>query len=148
MCSHRDVPARDPPWTPAVTLPHGCDGLSARRMVVLWTSRELSLGHHVRRAFLRNVWCDFAPLYSRNCCHQRSYFKEYSRFMRRRAMVGPLLDVYPAVTCRNSGGGAVHSLSQRVSIPRYCGGGVVGGGDGASSGTPGTWFPLAYMHCW
>jgi len=30
-------------------------------MVVLWTSRELSLGHHVRRAFLRNVWRDFAP---------------------------------------------------------------------------------------
>jgi hypothetical protein len=30
----------------------------------------------------------------------------------------------------------------------YCGGGVVGGGGGASPGTPGTWCPLAAMHCW
>jgi hypothetical protein len=33
----------------------------------------------------------------------------------------------------------------RVSILRYCGDGTVGG---ASTGTPGTWFPLANMHCW
>jgi len=26
---------RGQPWTPAVTLPHRCDGLSARRMAVL-----------------------------------------------------------------------------------------------------------------
>jgi hypothetical protein len=26
---------RGQPWTPAVTLPHGCDGLRARRMAVL-----------------------------------------------------------------------------------------------------------------
>jgi len=34
---------RGQPWTPAVTLPHGCDGLSARGMAVLWTFCELSL---------------------------------------------------------------------------------------------------------
>jgi len=44
-----------------MTLPHGCDGLSTRQMVVLWTSRGPSLGRHVRREFLRNVWRDFAP---------------------------------------------------------------------------------------
>jgi hypothetical protein len=30
----------------------------------------------------------------------------------------------------------------------YCGDGPVDGGDGASLGTPGTWCPLAAMHCW
>src|SRR5215813_11530411 len=34
---------RGQPWTPAVTLPQGCDGLRARRMAVLWTFREPSL---------------------------------------------------------------------------------------------------------
>src|SRR5215471_475905 len=46
---------RGQPWTPAVTLPHGCDGLSARRMAVLWTFREPSLCRHVRRELLRNA---------------------------------------------------------------------------------------------
>ena len=35
--------------TPAVTLPHGHDELSVRRMAVLWTFREPSLYRHVRR---------------------------------------------------------------------------------------------------
>jgi len=38
---------RGQPWTPAVTLPHRCDGLSARRMAVLWTFREPSLCRQV-----------------------------------------------------------------------------------------------------
>ena len=41
---------RGQPWTPAVTLPHGREGLSARRMAVLCTFREPSLCRHVRRA--------------------------------------------------------------------------------------------------
>ena len=53
--------ARGPPWTPAVTLAHGCDGLRARRMAVLWTFREPSLGRHVRHEFMRNAWLDFTP---------------------------------------------------------------------------------------
>jgi len=56
-----------PPWTPAVTLPQECDGLSARRMAVLWTFREPSLGRHVRRGLMRNAWLDFTPYYTRNC---------------------------------------------------------------------------------
>ena len=56
-----------PPWTPAVTLLHGCDGLSARRFAMLWTFREPSLGRHVRRGLMRNAWLDFTPYYTRNC---------------------------------------------------------------------------------
>jgi hypothetical protein len=37
------APPRGQPWTPAVTLPQGRDGLSARRMAVWWTFREPSL---------------------------------------------------------------------------------------------------------
>jgi hypothetical protein len=35
-------------WTSAVTLPHGRNGLSARRMAVLYTLREPSLGRQVQ----------------------------------------------------------------------------------------------------
>ena len=38
---------RGQPWTPVVTLPHGCNGLSARRMAVLWIFREPALYRHV-----------------------------------------------------------------------------------------------------
>ena len=31
------------PWTPALTLPHVRDGLSVRRMAVLWTFRRPSM---------------------------------------------------------------------------------------------------------
>ena len=31
-------------------------------MAVLWTFREPSLGRHVRRECMRNVWLDFTPL--------------------------------------------------------------------------------------
>ena len=58
---------RGQPWTPAVTLPHGCDGLSARRMAVLWTFRGPSLCRHVRRELMRNACARFHPYYTRNC---------------------------------------------------------------------------------
>jgi len=53
---------RGQPWTPAVTLPHGRDGLSARWMAVFWTFREPSLGRHVHRELLRNAWLDLTPI--------------------------------------------------------------------------------------
>jgi hypothetical protein len=62
-----DTTPRDQPWTPAVTRPQGCDGLSARRMAVLWTFRELSLCRHVRREFMRNALLEFHLYYTRNC---------------------------------------------------------------------------------
>ena len=75
-----DATPRGQPWTPAVTLPHGCDGLSARRMAVLWTFREPSLCHHVRREFMRNALLDFTPILPTTVCHQRNYVETYSRY--------------------------------------------------------------------
>ena len=68
-------------WTPAVTLPQGRDGLSARRMAVWWTFREPSLCRHVRRELLRNALLDFTPIIAATACHQRNYVETYSRFM-------------------------------------------------------------------
>jgi hypothetical protein len=45
-----------------MALPHGRDGLSARRMAVLWTCREPSLCRYVRREFMRNAWLDCTPI--------------------------------------------------------------------------------------
>ena len=53
---------RGQPWTSAVTLPQGRNGLSARRRAVLWTLRASSLGRHVRRVLMRNAWLDFTPI--------------------------------------------------------------------------------------
>ena len=72
---------RGQPWTPTVTLPQGCNGLSARRMAVLWTFREPSLCRHVRREFMRNAWLDLTPSIPATACQQRNYVKTYSRFM-------------------------------------------------------------------
>ena len=49
---------RGQPWTFAVTLPHGRNGPSARRMAVLYTFREPSLGRHVHRELLRSALLD------------------------------------------------------------------------------------------
>src|SRR5882724_8627320 len=70
---------RGQPWTPAVTLPPGGDGLSARRMAVLWTFREPSLGRHVHRKLLRSALLDFTPNIPATACHQRNYVETYSR---------------------------------------------------------------------
>ena len=79
-CLSGATPRRQP-WTLAVTLPQGCDGLRARRMAGLWTFRELSLCRHVRRALLRNASFDFTPIIPATACHQSNYFETYSRFM-------------------------------------------------------------------
>ena len=68
------------PWTPAVTLLQGCDGLRAWRMAVLRTFRVRALGRHVRRAFLRNALPDFTPILPATACHQISYVETYSRY--------------------------------------------------------------------
>jgi hypothetical protein len=71
-----------PPWTPAVTLAHGCGGLSARRMAVWWTCREPSQGRHVRRQFLRNAVLDCTPILPAIAYHQRNDVETYRRSMR------------------------------------------------------------------
>ena len=70
---------RGQPWTPAVTLPHGCDGLSARRMAVLWTFREPSLCRHVHRELMRKAVLNLTLIIPATACHQRNYVERYSR---------------------------------------------------------------------
>ena len=67
---------RGQPWTPAVTLPPGGDGLSARRMAVLWTFREPSLGRHVHREFMRSVLLDVTPYRTCNCLPPQKLCRE------------------------------------------------------------------------
>src|SRR4029453_11425254 len=71
---------RGQPWTPAVTLPQGRDGLSARWMAVLWTFREPSLYRHGRRELMHNALLDFTPIIPATACHQRNYVETYSRY--------------------------------------------------------------------
>ncbi len=71
---------RGQPWTPTVTLLHGCDGLSARRMAVLWTFRQPPLCRHMRRELMRNAWLGFTPIIAATACHQRNYVERYNRF--------------------------------------------------------------------
>src|SRR6266851_5926949 len=75
---------RGQPWTSAVTLPHGRNGLSARRMAaVLYTFRAPSLCRQGHREFMRSAWLDLTPIIPATACHQRNYVERYSRFMRR-----------------------------------------------------------------
>ena len=63
-----------------MTLPHGRDGLSARRMAVLWTFREPSLYRHGRREFMRNAMLDLPPILPVTACHQGIYVERYSTY--------------------------------------------------------------------
>jgi len=69
-------------WTSAVLLPHGRNGLNARRMAVVSTFCEPSLCRHVHRELLRSVWLDLTPIIAVTACHQRNCVERYSRFTR------------------------------------------------------------------
>jgi hypothetical protein len=71
---------RGQPWTPAVTRPQGCNGLSARRMAVLYTFRVPSLGRQGHREFMRNTWLDLTTIMPATTYHRRSYAERYSRY--------------------------------------------------------------------
>ena len=71
---------RGQPWTSAVTLPPGRNGLIAWRMAVLSPLREPSLYRHVHRALLRSVVLDLIPIIAATACHQRNYVETYSRY--------------------------------------------------------------------
>jgi hypothetical protein len=73
---------RGQPWTPAVTLSHGRNGLSARRMAVLSTFREPSLYRHVHGALLRSTLLDLTSKIPAAACHQRNDVERYSRYNR------------------------------------------------------------------
>src|SRR5262245_36879229 len=71
---------RGQPWTSAVTLSHGRNGLRARRMAVLSTLREPSLGRHVHREFMRSAGLDLLPIIPATACHHRNDVERYSRY--------------------------------------------------------------------
>src|SRR5262249_12845781 len=75
------APPRGQPWTSAVTLLPGRNGLIAWRMAVWWTFREPSLCRHVHRELLSSVWLDLTPIIAPTACHQRNYVERYSRCM-------------------------------------------------------------------
>jgi hypothetical protein len=50
-------------WSPGLMIPHVRDGLSMRRIAVLWTFRKPSLCRSVPREFLRNEWLDVTLSY-------------------------------------------------------------------------------------
>ena len=63
-----------------MTLPQRHNGLSARRLAVLETLREPSLGRPVSRQFLRNAVLDFTSVVPATAYPSRSYAERYSRF--------------------------------------------------------------------
>src|SRR5213080_3403815 len=71
---------RGQPWTSAVTLPPGRNGLIAWRMAVLSTFRAPSLCRHVHREFLRSVSLDVTPIIPVTACQQRNDVERYSRY--------------------------------------------------------------------
>jgi hypothetical protein len=67
---------RSQPWTAAVTLPQGRNGLNARRMVVLFTFREPSLCRHVHRELMRSALLDLTHIIPAITCNQRNYVSD------------------------------------------------------------------------
>jgi hypothetical protein len=68
------------PWTPAMTLSQGRDGLSARWIAVLSTFHAPSLCRHMHRELMRSALLDATPIIPATTCHQRDYVERYSRF--------------------------------------------------------------------
>src|SRR5712691_451428 len=66
--------------TPALTLPHVCDGLSVLQRV-FYTFRGPSMCRPVRRQFMRNELLDLSTIVPATACYQRNYVEPYSRFI-------------------------------------------------------------------
>jgi hypothetical protein len=71
---------RGQPWTSAVMLPHGCNGLRVRRMAVWWTFRAPARGRPVHRELMRSGLLDVTSIIPVNACYQRNYVERYSRY--------------------------------------------------------------------
>ena len=67
---------RGQPRTPAMLLPHGCEGLRVRRMTVLWTFRRPCMGRPVPRQLLRNALLDLTTIVPATAYHRRSYTRD------------------------------------------------------------------------
>ena len=86
---------RGQPWTPAVTLPQGRDGLSARRMAVWWTLREPSLGRHMPHELMRNAVLNLTLTRPATARHQRNYeWVGTGRIALRHVSLSPPLEPY------------------------------------------------------
>ena len=70
---------RGQPWTSAVTLPPGRNGLIAWRMAVVSPLREPALCRHVPREFMRSAWLAVTPIIAATACHQSNDVETYSR---------------------------------------------------------------------
>ena len=88
VCCLSGATPRGQPWPPAVTLPHGHDGLSARRLAVVWTFHEPTLCRHVHRACMRTVVLELTSIIPATACRQRNYVKRYRRCTERREQQG------------------------------------------------------------
>jgi hypothetical protein len=71
---------RGQPWSSAVPLPLGRNGLGARRRAVLSTFRALSLGRLVHRELMRSALLNLTPIIAATACYQRNYVERYSRY--------------------------------------------------------------------
>ena len=67
---------RGQPWTPAMMLPLGCEGLRVRLMMVLWTFRRPFMGRPVPRQLLRNALLDLTTIVPATAYHRRSYARD------------------------------------------------------------------------
>jgi hypothetical protein len=66
------APPGGQPWTSAGTRPQGRTGLSARRMAVWYTCRELALCRQVHHELMRRAALDLTPIIPATACHQRN----------------------------------------------------------------------------
>ena len=67
------------PWTSAVTLLQGRNGLRARRMAILDTFCEPFLRRHVHRELMRSALLDVTLIIPATAYHQSNYVERYSR---------------------------------------------------------------------
>jgi len=66
--------------TPAMILPHGCEGLRVRWRAVVCTFRRPFMGRPVPCQLMRNELLDLTAIVSTTAYHRRGYTKRYSRF--------------------------------------------------------------------
>ena len=97
---------RGQPWTAAVPLSPGRNGLNAWRMTVLSTCREPSLCRHVHHELLRSVLLDLTSTIAATTCHQRNDVERYCRSIVERLIAAQGRGVHVRILC-----GGRHGLS-------------------------------------
>ena len=70
---------RGQPRTPALMLPHGCEGLRVLLRAVLCTFHRPARCRPVPRQFMRNELLDLNAIVPATAYHRRSYAERYSR---------------------------------------------------------------------